>query len=309
MLHLCLFCNAQEVTVTRGALTNDPNLKMNRMLGGDDNSFYCYRIRSKGKGTSFIVEKYDKKTMQPIFSKDLGNEGSEDTKIIDIKYINDEVYVFRREWEKKAKLMHLYYQKVSSEGVVSTELKELISIPSEKYEFIDIEVFDNPSKSKILVKACHKPTKEAQYKTEFIAYNAADMSQAWKKSYDMKLRGYNMEALSGMIAMVTGVVLDLGAASYVGLYFDDNDNIYFGNSKSLKKTKTDPELYRLVLSIIKGGSDVKQELELKFDVDYLVEDIEFCKINDNEIIVGGFFKDVVERKGFDFIDCGVFSFF
>ena len=39
-----------QVQMTDGpALDNDKNNKMNRMLGGDDNSYYCYRIRSKGK--------------------------------------------------------------------------------------------------------------------------------------------------------------------------------------------------------------------------------------------------------------------
>ena len=51
-----------QATMTNGPeQENDPDNKMNRMLGGDDNSFYSYRIRSKGKGTSFFVEKYDKK--------------------------------------------------------------------------------------------------------------------------------------------------------------------------------------------------------------------------------------------------------
>jgi len=41
----------QAVLTNGPELTNDPDNKMNRMLGGDDNSFYSYRIRSKGKGT------------------------------------------------------------------------------------------------------------------------------------------------------------------------------------------------------------------------------------------------------------------
>ena len=48
-----------QATMTNGPeLDNDKVNKMNRMLGGDDNSYYCYRIRSKGKGTSFFVEKF-----------------------------------------------------------------------------------------------------------------------------------------------------------------------------------------------------------------------------------------------------------
>jgi len=46
-----------QATMTNGPeLENDRDNKMNRMLGGDENSFYSYRIRSKGKGTSFLLK-------------------------------------------------------------------------------------------------------------------------------------------------------------------------------------------------------------------------------------------------------------
>ena len=87
-----------QATMTNGPeLDNDKENKMNRMLGGDDNSFYSYRIRSKGKGTSFFVEKYDKKTLKPLFTKEinLGEEGN--TKIEDVEYTQGNVFIFRRQ--------------------------------------------------------------------------------------------------------------------------------------------------------------------------------------------------------------------
>ena len=71
MLFYCMSDFAQVQLNNGPELDNDRDNKMNRMLGGDDNSFYCYRIRSKGKGTSFYVEKYNKKTLKADFSKEI----------------------------------------------------------------------------------------------------------------------------------------------------------------------------------------------------------------------------------------------
>src|SRR6185295_3647065 len=68
-------------------LDNDRDVKMNRLLEGDDKSFYSYRIRSRGRGTSFYVEKYDKSKLQPVFSKEIGLDDEDlKTNIINVLY-------------------------------------------------------------------------------------------------------------------------------------------------------------------------------------------------------------------------------
>src|SRR5436189_4555039 len=96
---LALNLSAQVSYDPGPALENDRDSKMNRMLGGDDNSFYCYRIRSKGRGTSFFVEKYNKGSLKPEFSKEisLGEEENE-TKIEDVEYASGNVFIFRRQY-------------------------------------------------------------------------------------------------------------------------------------------------------------------------------------------------------------------
>ena len=69
---------AQVKYLSGPELDNDKNSKVNRMIAGDDNSFYCYRIRSKGRGTSFFIEKYDKKNLTPAFSSEISLEDGDD---------------------------------------------------------------------------------------------------------------------------------------------------------------------------------------------------------------------------------------
>jgi len=49
-------------------------------------------------------------------------------------------------------------------------------------------------------------------------------------------------------------------------------------------------------------------VDLAFDDDYYVKDVEFSKTPNSEVVVGGFLKDVIERKGRDLVKVGIFSF-
>lgn len=293
-----------QVSYTAGPeLDNDKDNKMNRMLGGDDNSFYAYRIRSKGKGTSFFIEKYDKKTLKPVFSKEVNLDEEGQTKIEDVEYAQGNVFIFRRQYDKKADKMTLFFQTVSSAGVVSNQLKEITTISSDHYEFVDFDIFPNPSATKFLIKASHKANKDDDYKTDFILMDATGMKKLWTKTVNQKLHSGAMS-----FSFFGGGFKEVEGVGFIGLYLDDKDDIYWCYN-ALAKNSTDKEKrYRLNLYTMNAADQTPKQLELTFDDDYLVGDIEFSKSNDNEIVVGGFIKDVIERKGRDLVKCGIFSF-
>lgn len=293
-----------QVSYTAGPeLDNDKDNKMNRMLGGDDNSFYAYRIRSKGKGTSFFIEKYDKKTLKPVFSKEVNLDEEGQTKIEDVEYAQGNVFIFRRQYDKKADKMTLFFQTVSSSGVVSNQLKEITTISSDHYEFVDFDIFPNPSATKFLIKASHKANKDDDYKTDFILMDASGMKKLWTKTVNQKLHSGAMS-----FSLFGGGFKEVEGVGFIGLYLDDKDNIYWCYN-GLAKNSTDKERrYRLNLYTMNAADQTAKQLELTFDDDYLVGDIEFSKSKDDEIVVGGFIKDVIERKGRDLVKCGIFSF-
>jgi hypothetical protein len=301
-----------QATMTNGPeLDNDKDNKMNRMLGGDDNSFYAYRIRSKGKGTSFFVEKYDKKSLKPVFSKEinLGEEGN--TKIEDVEYAQGNVFIFRRQYDKKADKMTLFFQTVSSSGVVSNDLKEVTTVSSDHYEFVDFDIYPNPAQTKFVIKSSHKANKQDTYKTDFILMDGVSMKKVWTKTVDQKLfsgGGVNFGAVAMTAMFGGGIRSEVEGVGFLGLLLDNKDNLYWGFN-GLAKTATEKEKrYRLHLFTLNANEQKEKDLELTFDDDYLVSDIEFSKTNDNEIVMGGFIKDVIERKGRDLVKCGIFSF-
>jgi transcription antitermination factor NusA-like protein len=290
------------------ALNNDKDNKMNRMLGGDENSFYSYRIRSKGKGTSFFVEKYDKKTLKPLFSKEVNLDEEGETKIEDVEYSNGNVFIFRRQYDKKADKMTLFYQTVSSEGVVSNQLKELTSVTSDHYEYVDFDIYPNTEKTKFVIKAAHKADKKAEYVTDFILMDAVSQKKVWTKTVNQNLSASGSWGLGFAGAMFGFDVTKFDSYGYIGLHLDKNDNIYYCVTEMIKNSTDKVKKYKLKVFTLNANEQTAKQLDLSFDDDYYVKDIEFSKSNDQELVIGGFLKDVVERKGRDLVKCGVFSF-
>ncbi len=309
---MCISMSAfSQAVLTNGPeLENDRDNKMNRMLNGDDQSYYTYRIRSKGKGTSFFIEKYSKSSLKPEFSKEVNLSEEGQTKIEDVEYASGNVFIFRREYDKKADKMTLFYQTVSSTGVVSNDLKEIVVISSDHYEFVDFDIIPNASQTKFVIKASHKADKKDAYKTDFILIDAVGMKKLWTKRVNQKLHsnGTSAGAIASNILFGTGINSEAEGVGFLGLLLDEKDNLFWGYN-GLAKTATEKEKrYRLNLFTLNAADQTEKQLELTFDDDYLVSDIEFSKTGANEIVMGGFIKDVIERKGRDLVKCGIFSF-
>ena len=298
-----------QVQISDGpALDNDKDNKMNRMLGGDENSFYCYRVRSKGKGTSFYVEKYDKKTLKPLFSKEVNLDEENQTKIEDVEYSQGNVFIFRRQYDKKADKMTLFFQTVSSEGVVSNQLKEILTVTSDHYEYIDFDIYPNDAHTKFAIKAAHKANKKDTYKTDLILMDAASQKKLWTKTVNENLHSSGSWGAGFASALFGFDFTKFDSYGYIGLHLDNNDNIYYCVTELAKTSTEKDKKYKLKVYTLNAADQAPKQLDLGFDDDYYVKDIEFRKSSDNELVIGGFLKDVVERRGIDLVKVGIFSF-
>jgi len=304
---LSSFFAVAQVQYTAGpALDNDRDVKVNRMLAADDNSFYCFRIRTRGKGTSYIVEKYDTKKLQPIFSKEVVlDDDDAKARIEDVLYAQGNVYIFRRKYDKNADKLTLYYQQVSASGQVTDKLMPVTSVNTDHYEFADFDIFQNPSKTKFLVKSSHKASKEADYSTEFIALDGkAGLNKIWTKTVDQRLSNRDVFSFNFM---------GFGYQSkknfeFIGLDFDDQDNIYYCYAKEADNSTKKEKYYELYMNTLTAGETKPKSVELKFDDNYRVSDIKFLKTSTNEMVVAGYVKDVIERRGRDLVKVGFFSY-
>jgi hypothetical protein len=300
--------NAQVKYQAGPELDNDRNSKLNRMIGGDETSFYAYRIRSKGKGTSFFVEKYDKKNLSPAFSSEISLEDGDDKTIIEnVLFSLGNVYIFRRSYDKNADKMTMYYQTVSSTGKVSTKLVPIVEINTDHYEYVDFDVYLTPDNTKFLVKSSHKPNKDAEYKSDFSLFDVAgNMAKKWTKTVNQRLsNNNNLQNVMSMFGLGNWVKKDM---SFVGLHVDNAENVYYCTLIAAKNSTEKEERYNLKMNTLNAGETAVKTVDLKFDDDYEVKDIEFHKGDDNSMVVGGFVKDLIERKGRDLVKVGIFSF-
>jgi hypothetical protein len=309
MLVLITTLSTAQVKYQAGpALDNDRDSKVNRMIGGDDNSFYCYRIRSRGRGTSFFVEKYDKKSLNIGFSQEISLEdGDNNTKIENVLFSLGNVYVFRRQYDKKADKMTLFYQTISSAGKVANKLVPIVEVSTDHYEYVDFDIYLTPDNSKFLVKSCHKADKNTEYTSDFILFDVANgMTKKWTKTVNQRLSNNNV--LQNVLSMFGLGAYTSKDMSFVGLYVDDAENVYYCHLDAAKNSSEKEKRYRLHINTLNVNETAVKTVDLQFDDDYIVKDIEFHKGDDNSMVVGGFVKDVIERKGRDLVKVGIFSF-
>lgn len=308
LLVIATFATAQVKYEAGPELDNDKNNKLNRMIGSDDNNFYCYRIRSKGRGTSYYVEKYDKKALTLGFSQEISLEdGDVDTKIEDVLFAQNNVYIFRRQYDKKEDKMTLFYQTVSSAGKVSTTLTPIVVVTADHFEFVDFDIYLSPDKSKFLIKSCHKPDKSADYSSDFILLDVTNgMAKKWTKNVKQRLsNNNNLQNVMSMFGLGSFVSKDM---SFVGLYVDDAENVFYCYLDEAKNSSEKEKRYRLHMNTLYVNETVPKTVDLNFDDDYIVKDIEFHKGDNNSMVVGGFVKDIIERTGRDLVKVGIFSF-
>ncbi len=289
-----------QVNVNEGpALNNAVEDKMNRMIEGDEGFFYGYRIRTKGKGTTYSIEKFDKNTLKMVFSKDVAIPDDK-TKVQDIRYAAGNVYVIYRTYDKAKQIMTLYYKTVSSDGVVSKTAGEFLARETDHYEYIDFDITSNLDRTKIAVKCTNKPDKKTPYVTDFVLFDGETQKVEWSKVVPKYLKRSNPWFQWSFSSTET--------TGFLGFYLDNNDDIYYAYNEKLKKDDKKDARYNATVEILKSDSQQPIVTKLDLNPEYVIYDLTFNVNSNKELMIAGFFKDVVERKGFDWVDVGAFTY-
>lgn len=297
---ILIFPALAQVQVKEGpALNNAVEDKMNRMIEGEEGFFYGYRIRTKGKGTTYSIEKFDKKTLKMVFSKDVAIPDDK-TKVQDIMYAAGNVYVIYRTYDKARETMTLYYKTVSSDGQVSRTAGEILSRKTDHYEFIDFDITSNKAKTKIAVKCTNKPDKKTEYVTDFVLFDGETQEVSWVKTVPKYLKRSNPWFQWSFTSTET--------TGFLGFYLDDSDDIYYAYNAKLKKDDKKDGRYNATVEILKAADKEPIVAKLDLNPEYVVYDLIFNVNDKKELMIAGFFKDVVERKGRDWVDVGVFTY-
>ncbi len=277
-----------QIAVTYGPeLYSDRDFKLNKIIGGDEEHFYVYRIRSRGFGTDYYIEKYNKQSLKREFIKAIPLPEEANAEILDVLFSQNNICVFYKIYNKKTDRKSLVLQSISTNGDFSPDLKEIKTVSADKSQYAWFKVVANEDTSKFLIITEYHREKNEIKKINLLLMDAKNI----KKLSEKELPGiYNNMAMD---------VIDYKT--------DNNDNAYFLFRTLGKQFGEKRSTYKTYIGILKNNAEQVQVSELPIANDYYVGDAEFLK-NNNELVCAGFYKDVIERQGRDLIDVGVFYY-
>lgn len=271
-----------EIEVEKGA-------QFDRVIGSDNNFFYVYRIKTKGAGTHYFVEKYDKKTLGMIFSQDISLEdfpnANLDPRLTGTYTILGEskIYVFFTVYAKKDDRKIFVLRSVSKSGQVDS-FKEVDSSPEKAADFY---VRTTPDSTKFLIVNELQMSGKAQV-VKATLYDASDFSKIWTKTLP---DGYKESGIRSS----SYVINNEGAIAFYFYYMKNFENEEVGGAISVMSKDNDE------------ASAVELDLPKPREPYLLV-----MKFTDNNTLAcAGIFKDNVKEvtKKKQTRNAGVFYYF
>lgn len=233
---LCFFTISgfAQITIKEGVVLDvEKGAEFDRVIGSDNTSFYVYRVKTKGAGTHYFVEKYDKKSLNMIFSQDLKLEEFPNANL-DPKQTGtwtimgeDKVYVFFPVYAKKDLRKIFVLRAISKNGQVDS-FKEVDSSPERAADFY---VKTTPDSTKFLIiNELQMPGKAQDVKATL--YNASDFSKIWSKTLP---DGYKESGIRSS----SYVVNNEGAIAFYFYYMKDFENEEVGGAISVMSKDND----------------------------------------------------------------------
>jgi hypothetical protein len=282
------FLGFSQIQVSNGPdLNTDGDINFNRIIGGDNEHFFVYRVRSKGFGTDYYLEKYSKKTLQREFIKVIPIPDQAATDILDVKYAQNNICIFYKIYNRKTDQKSLVLQNMSTNGDISPDLKEIITVTAERSQYAGFRVVSNDDTTKFLIATEYKKEKNDSYKINLLLMDAVNIKKLWDKELVCKYNSAPMDVISYKI--------------------DTLNNVYFLFTTPGKQIGSRRTLTNTYVGVLKSSETQIQVSELPIAKDYAVSDVEFIK-NGDQLACAGFYKDIIERQGRDLIDVGVFYY-
>ncbi len=280
------------------------------MIDGDQNSFYCYR--PSGQNASYYLEKYDKKSLNRSFSKEIEVDGL-NVKPAGVFYSLGNIYIFNSFYDTVNCKVILNCRAVTASGELSGEDLQISFFTDN--DFADISISMNPEKTGFLIKACYRMPDFGKYTTDFILVMAKSLKTAWKKNVEQCLMSpYGFKTSRETIA-------DPGI-TYLGCSIDDNENLtycYLDNSKNMAPGE---ENNSLKLAVFRGPSVLVTNtaasstgalekpaiMDLPLMRRSSITNVTFFNDKSNRLVIGGFCKVMNESEPLLTSNAGIFSF-
>jgi len=279
-----------QINIREGVVLEvEKGAEFDRVIGSDNKNFFVYRVKTKGSGTHYFVEKYDKKTLDLVISTDLKLEdfpmANLDPRMTGTWTImgEDKVYVFFPVYAKKDQRKIFVLRAISKNGQLDN-FKEVDSSPERTADFY---VKTTPDSTKFLIiNELQMPGKAQDVKITL--YNASDFSKIWTKSLP---DGYKESGIRSS----SYVVNNEGAVAFYFYYMKNFENEEVGGAISIM-AKDEDQATAIDMDLPKPREPYL--LVMKFT-------------NNNELACAGIFRDNPKKAAKDKTvrNAGVFYYF
>jgi hypothetical protein len=242
---------------------DNKDIHLDNIIGANSSGFYCWAIRTRGKGTDFYIEKYDLNG-QMQFSKQ--QESRAMTRVTD-----KSILLYFVDFDAAAGKKTFYYEELSGatgENLGHKTIAELSCSEKEKDSRIFRTSF-SPDESKVLVVS--QSTESGGPETtqlQFLDVNT--MKPIWKQTLPVSYKGHVIRT--------------------DGFRVDNDGNAMF--ELGYLKQENESEAPRGSMAVLKANS--KDIIPVSFDVNVDVTSFSIKITDDGKAILAGVFKDPEE---------------
>jgi hypothetical protein len=292
---------AEAQVITNGPeIANSANKSLTKILDGDSTSFFAYRIRPVGDSAYSIIEKYNKSTLQQIYSTEINLKTATSSELIHIASVGNKLYLFFKFFNEMENKMSLYFQDINEEGQLMPDKGMLFETPVENRKFCDFEIVQNDDKTKFIINAFYKANKTENYKIDFLFLDSKTFEVVKTKSLDISV-------FSNTMCYDEYYKRLWQNRERISFKVDNDDNIFYGYDFPLKKIHAREAKSTISVIIIPKRGETKA-VDMYFEFPVNIFNMKFVKNNNNELIVGGFLQKADLLTGKDIISTGTYGF-
>jgi len=253
---------AQTLKEGNVIVRDNKDIHLDNLIGANSTGFYCWTIRTRGKGTDYYLEKFDLNGKR-IFAREKEPTRSK---------INDKsIFLFTSNFDEPAEKKSFYYEEVGPNGDISEKrvLAEMNCPEREKNNRGFSSIF-SPDGSKMMLVAYATERSGGPENTDLILYDAA-MKVIWKQKLPVTYNGHTIRT--------------------DGYRIDNEGNMLL--QISFVKQEGEEKAPRGTMAVVKANT--KEFIPVSFDVSVDVDSYTIKVTNDGKAILAGVFKDPQEK--------------
>lgn len=302
LLFIALLITSINSYVCSQVITHGPEIEnkedrlLTKILDGDSTCFFTYRLNIVDGVRYLKIEKYDKATMNVLYSENIADN---EVDLNNIFSVGNKLYFFYHYFSGSASV--LYFKEVSADGKLMPDKGLVAETSTDDIELKEVEIIQNEEKTKFGVRASYINKRTGKFQIDFMVINAISFLKESTKTIKEGDLGYNYTEKENFDKCYK-------RTKFWGLCMDKNNTIYYGFNYIDRNPQTKVKLNNYKIIVCPTNEEKPGIVEIGFEMSYKVQDISITPNNNNEVVFAGFFQEAIKKSGPDEMQHGVFGY-